>query len=189
MLSSPGGAGERTCDGAAEEALSQSTTSLVSAYVQALSAEESPASAPRIRAAVVGTGAIVTDSHLPALRAHADRVELVSAVDIDPDRVKLFREAADEAAARLVAPRAATWQECWRTGALAAAQRTGDHLRALAAADPAHLAEAQVAATGPSLRDGYGMCGRRDEYALEGATLPYGYWTSKSGVASPPSGG
>jgi predicted dehydrogenase len=64
--------------------------------VQALSAEESPVSAPRIRAAVVGTGAIVTDSHLPALRAHADLVELVAAVDIDPDRVKVFREAAGE---------------------------------------------------------------------------------------------
>jgi mannose-6-phosphate isomerase-like protein (cupin superfamily) len=100
----------------------------------------------------------------------------------DPKPLLAFHQAA----ARLVAHKAATWQERWRTGALAAAQRTGDHLRALAAADPAHLAEAQVATAGPSLRDGYGMCGRRDEYALEGATLPYGYRTS---VASLPSGG
>jgi mannose-6-phosphate isomerase-like protein (cupin superfamily) len=88
----------------------------------------------------------------------------------DPEPLLAFHQAA----ARLVAPRAGIWQERWRDGALAAARRTGAQLRALAAADPAHLAEAQVAAAGPSRRDGYGMCGRRDEYALEGATLPYG---------------
>jgi predicted dehydrogenase len=36
----------------------------------------------RIRAAVVGTGAIVTGSHLPALRAFSDRVDLVAVVDV-----------------------------------------------------------------------------------------------------------
>ncbi|MGW7515997.1 Gfo/Idh/MocA family protein [Streptomyces sp. NPDC054796] len=49
------------------------------------------------RAAVVGTGGIVTGSHLPALREHADRVRLVAAVDVDPTRLAAFRElAADE---------------------------------------------------------------------------------------------
>ena len=52
------------------------------------------APAPRIRAAVVGTGAIVSDSHLPALRVHAHRVELIAAVDIDTDRLKTFCETA-----------------------------------------------------------------------------------------------
>ncbi|MCX4703011.1 Gfo/Idh/MocA family protein [Streptomyces sp. NBC_01373] len=45
----------------------------------------------RRRVAVVGTGAIVSGSHLPALRAHADRVELVAAVDVDQDRLDQFR--------------------------------------------------------------------------------------------------
>ncbi|MEV8313787.1 Gfo/Idh/MocA family oxidoreductase [Streptomyces sp. NPDC059900] len=45
----------------------------------------------RLRAAVVGTGGIVTGSHLPALRAHSDRVELRAAVDVDPARLEAFR--------------------------------------------------------------------------------------------------
>ncbi|WP_459180276.1 Gfo/Idh/MocA family protein [Streptomyces sp.] len=61
-------------------------------------AEEPPvpaaAPAPRLRAAVVGTGAIVSGSHLPALRAHGDRVELIAAVDVDTDRLKAFCETA-----------------------------------------------------------------------------------------------
>ncbi|MFF8974244.1 Gfo/Idh/MocA family protein [Streptomyces sp. NPDC014995] len=55
----------------------------------------SPAPARR-RVAVIGTGAIVTGSHLPALRAHCDRTELVAAVDVDPDRLDAFRELAGE---------------------------------------------------------------------------------------------
>jgi hypothetical protein len=62
----------------------------------------------------------------------------------------------------------------WAAGPLAAAHRTGEHLTALAFADQTHLAEATVTATTPSRRSGYGMRGRRDEYALDGATLPYG---------------
>ncbi|MGW1024634.1 Gfo/Idh/MocA family protein [Streptomyces sp. NPDC002577] len=45
----------------------------------------------RLRVAVVGTGGIVSGSHLTALRAHADRTELVAAVDIDTDRLAAFR--------------------------------------------------------------------------------------------------
>ena len=45
----------------------------------------------RLRVAVVGTGAIVVDSHLPALRAHADRTELVAAVDVDDTKLDLAR--------------------------------------------------------------------------------------------------
>ncbi|KAB8166280.1 gfo/Idh/MocA family oxidoreductase [Streptomyces sp. 3MP-14] len=53
-----------------------------------------PSPPSRLRVAVVGTGGIVTGSHLPALRAHADRVELVAAVDVAPERLRAFREAA-----------------------------------------------------------------------------------------------
>ncbi|MYS51016.1 Gfo/Idh/MocA family oxidoreductase, partial [Streptomyces sp. SID6013] len=45
----------------------------------------------RRRVAVIGTGAIVTGGHLPALAAHADRTELVAAVDVDPARLDAFR--------------------------------------------------------------------------------------------------
>ncbi|KOV60499.1 Gfo/Idh/MocA family protein [Streptomyces sp. MMG1121] len=50
--------------------------------------------APRRRVAVIGTGAIVTGSHLPALRAHGERVELVAAVDVDESRLAAFRQEA-----------------------------------------------------------------------------------------------
>src|SRR4051794_5358875 len=48
----------------------------------------------RRRVAVVGTGAIVSGSHLSALRAHAERTELVAAVDVDQGRLDAFRELA-----------------------------------------------------------------------------------------------
>jgi predicted dehydrogenase len=43
-----------------------------------------------VRAAVVGTGGIVSGSHLPALRAQAGRVRLVGAVDVDDTRLAAF---------------------------------------------------------------------------------------------------
>lgn len=48
----------------------------------------------RRRVAVVGTGAIVSGSHLSALRVHAERAELVAAVDVDQGRLDAFRELA-----------------------------------------------------------------------------------------------
>ncbi|MFV0137510.1 cupin domain-containing protein [Streptomyces sp. HMX87] len=77
------------------------------------------------------------------------------------------------AAARLVRGRVPGWRALWRAGALAAAERTGAHLEALAAGDPAYLGEATAYRAEPTRRGGYGMCGRRDEYALPGTTLPY----------------
>lgn len=53
-----------------------------------------PSPPSRLRVAVVGTGGIVTGSHLSALRAHADRVDLVAAVDVAPERLRTFRAAA-----------------------------------------------------------------------------------------------
>ena len=77
------------------------------------------------------------------------------------------------AAARLVGPKVAAWQERWREGALAAAERTGRQLEALAGGDPSHLAQARAHSAGPTRHGGYGMCGRREEYELPGTTLPY----------------
>jgi mannose-6-phosphate isomerase-like protein (cupin superfamily) len=78
------------------------------------------------------------------------------------------------AAARLVRERVPVWRELWRAGALAAAERTGAQLDALADGDLTHLAGATAYEAEPSRRGGYGMCGRRDEYALPGVTVPYG---------------
>ncbi|MFB4275981.1 Gfo/Idh/MocA family protein [Nonomuraea sp. MTCD27] len=41
-----------------------------------------------IRAAIIGAGAIAAHSHVPALRAHRDRVELVAVADVAGDRAK-----------------------------------------------------------------------------------------------------
>ena len=49
-----------------------------------------PVEKPPVRAAVVGTGGIVTGAHLSALRAHAGRVRLVGAVDVDERRLAGF---------------------------------------------------------------------------------------------------
>ncbi|MGI8696687.1 MAG: Gfo/Idh/MocA family protein [Mycobacteriales bacterium] len=46
--------------------------------------------AGRISVLVVGAGGIAGGSHLPALRAHAERVELVGVVDVDVDRATAF---------------------------------------------------------------------------------------------------
>ncbi|MGW0527637.1 cupin domain-containing protein [Streptomyces calvus] len=72
------------------------------------------------------------------------------------------------AAAALVRERVPRWRELWRGGALAAAERTGAQLDALAGGDLAHLGEAAVYEAAPSRRGGYGMCGWRDEYVLPG---------------------
>lgn len=48
------------------------------------------------RVAVVGTGGIVTGSHLPALRAQSGRVRLTAAVDVDESRLAGFLAQAGE---------------------------------------------------------------------------------------------
>ncbi|MFR0354470.1 cupin [Streptomyces sediminimaris] len=77
------------------------------------------------------------------------------------------------AAARLVREKVPRWRELWRCGALAAAERTGAQLDALAAGGDDYLADATAHRSEPTRLGGFGMCGRRDEYALPGATLPY----------------
>ncbi|QNP67052.1 Gfo/Idh/MocA family protein [Streptomyces genisteinicus] len=53
-----------------------------------------PPQPARLRAAVVGTGAIARGSHLTALADHADEVELVAAVDVDQAMLDGFLTAA-----------------------------------------------------------------------------------------------
>lgn len=43
-----------------------------------------------MRAAIVGTGGIAGICHVPAIRSHADRIELVAAMDVDADRAVAF---------------------------------------------------------------------------------------------------
>ncbi|MGY0488364.1 cupin domain-containing protein [Streptomyces sp. WG-D5] len=87
----------------------------------------------------------------------------------DPEPLRTFQRAA----AALVRPRVAAWRELWRTGALAAAERTGAQLDALEKGDAdAYLAASTAHAAGPTRHGGLGMCGRREEYGIAGATLP-----------------
>ena len=58
----------------------------------------------------------------------------------DPAPLRAFHDAA----ARLVQPHVATWTKRWREGPLREVEHTGDLLRALAEADPDHLADASV---------------------------------------------
>ncbi|OXM46836.1 hypothetical protein [Amycolatopsis alba] len=81
----------------------------------------------------------------------------------DPAPLRDFHRAA----AALVAPKIDAWIQCWRSGALAAAELTGEHLKALANGDASHLEQSGVRVETPSGKDGYGMCGRRDEYRLD----------------------
>ncbi|MFC7340451.1 cupin domain-containing protein [Saccharopolyspora griseoalba] len=76
-------------------------------------------------------------------------------------------------AARLVAPKLDDWLPRWRDGALAAAERTGEQIQALAEGDSSHLTAAKVQVATPTRQAGLGMCGHRQEYELPGATLPH----------------
>lgn len=75
------------------------------------------------------------------------------------------------AAAALVRTRVPVWRELWRTGALATAERTGAQLDALAAGEPSYLGDATAHRAAPTRLEGFGMCGRRDEYTLPGTTV------------------
>ncbi|MCF2434204.1 cupin [Streptomyces thinghirensis] len=51
---------------------------------------------------------------------------------------------------------------------------------------PAYLADATAYEATPTRHGGYGMCGRRDEYALPGTTLPYQGSSGHGPPAAPP---
>lgn len=119
-----------------------------------------PGTGPGTRAAARRRRDLAVEGYL-ALR------EALAAGDDGPFRE--FRRAA----ARLVGDKVPAWRALWRAGALAAAERTGAQLDALAAGDLTYLDDAAAYETAPVRRGGYGMCGRRDEYALPGTTPPY----------------
>jgi mannose-6-phosphate isomerase-like protein (cupin superfamily) len=58
------------------------------------------------------------------------------------------------------------WEHRWRSGALAAAERTGEQLRRMGDGDWSHLTEAAVHRLEPPAEKDrtYGMCGRLDTY-------------------------
>ena len=63
-------------------------------------------------------------------------------------------------AAALVRDRADAWRRVWEAGPVAAATRTGEHLDALAAGDPSHLASSSVHHLPPPADErGMGCCG------------------------------
>lgn len=78
----------------------------------------------------------------------------------DPAPLAAFHRAA----AALVRPRLDAWERRWREGAHAAASATRDQLAALRDQDERHLSAARAAATGPTERRRFGMCGRLDVY-------------------------
>jgi len=74
----------------------------------------------------------------------------------DPGPLRAFHEAA----ARLVQPSIADWTKRWHDGPLKEVERTGDLLRALAEADPDHLADASVHRLDPPVAERkMGCCG------------------------------
>jgi mannose-6-phosphate isomerase-like protein (cupin superfamily) len=68
----------------------------------------------------------------------------------------------------LVADHVDEWERIWRAGAMTAANRTGEHLKALRDGRIDHLMQAAVrSAEAPAPEDrGFGMCGRLDTYRL-----------------------
>ncbi|MDQ1659812.1 MAG: hypothetical protein QOD41_4895 [Cryptosporangiaceae bacterium] len=63
------------------------------------------------------------------------------------------------AAASLVRDRTDAWRGIWRERALAQAELTGQHLDALAAGDPSHLAAAALTLADGGDAERFGMCG------------------------------
>lgn len=63
------------------------------------------------------------------------------------------------------------WEKRWRAGALAAAERTGEHLNRLGDGDIGHLAEADIHVLRNEGPQRFGMCGRLDVHdPAEGAS-------------------
>lgn len=77
------------------------------------------------------------------------------------------------AAARLKQDHLADWEKRWRSGALAAAQRTGEHLDQLQAHDISHLMEADIHVLEPQDTQRLGMCGRLDVHFPAAGASPH----------------
>lgn len=57
-----------------------------------------------------------------------------------------------------------SWEKRWRSGALASAELTGEHLDRLRSGDIGHLSEARAHVLEPEGPRRFGMCGRLDTY-------------------------
>lgn len=77
------------------------------------------------------------------------------------------------AALRLKQDRLADWEQRWRDGALAAAERTGEQLARLRAGDIGHLAEADIRTLPPVDSQRFGMCGRLDVHLPADGVSPH----------------
>jgi mannose-6-phosphate isomerase-like protein (cupin superfamily) len=60
----------------------------------------------------------------------------------------------------LLQDRVPDWREIWSAGARQEAERTGQHLDAVAAGDPEYLQQGRVSVQAPPSSSNYGMCGR-----------------------------
>ncbi|CAL9282068.1 hypothetical protein SUDANB180_07077 [Streptomyces sp. enrichment culture] len=119
-----------------------------------------PGTGPRTEAAARRRGDLAVEGFLAL-------PEALAAGDAAPYR------GFQRAAARLVRAEVPRWRELWRAGALAAAERTGARLDALESGEPACLGDVTAYRAAPTRLAAFGMCGRRDEYAPPGTTLPY----------------
>ncbi len=98
------------------------------------------------------------DHAVPAFRQLVDATQAG-----DPAPLRAFHDAA----AALVRPRLAAWEGIWRDGPLAAAERTGEQLAALAAGVADHLAAASVHRLPPPPAERrMGCCGTLGTYVL-----------------------
>jgi mannose-6-phosphate isomerase-like protein (cupin superfamily) len=77
------------------------------------------------------------------------------------------------AAIQLKRPHFADWKQRWRTGALAAAQRTGQQLDQLRADDISYLMEADIRVLPPESAQRFGMCGRLDVHDYAAGASPH----------------
>jgi hypothetical protein len=69
-----------------------------------------------------------------------------------------------EAAVALVRDQVPGWRGIWSTGALAAAERTGEQLDQLEQGQGEHLRQGQLTVVSPPASRSYGMCGRLFSY-------------------------
>jgi mannose-6-phosphate isomerase-like protein (cupin superfamily) len=78
-----------------------------------------------------------------------------------------------EAAVELVRDQVPGWRDIWSSGALAAAERTGEQLDLLAHGRGEHLRQGQLTVLSPPASRSYGMCGRLFSYpARPPGTVP-----------------
>lgn len=76
-----------------------------------------------------------------------------------------------EMALPLLAPKLTAWENVWQNGPLAAAQTTGERLKALQSGDVSHLLNAATRTLNANATRKLGMCGTLGTYLPEGKTV------------------